>query len=225
MIKLNIFFKYFISLITLLAFISCAAFPANKVKLKNYQQVTQKDLDQISLVAKNEFSGNLKPYIIKGDDELYATGPSLKNPKCVFDYDIETRNPFPNVCLINYFVAGVTIFTIPYYCQLIYETKGTLYANIIDPITKQPSRKVLKTYYLKDKVHEVWSVAIVAFEIAALPFMFIHHNLTKNNKDSKPLRKDSSNIPTAYGVTTSNISQAMARMAVKDALTFEECRK
>ncbi len=67
--------------------------------------------------------------------------------------------------------------------------------------------KLLKTYELKDKVHEVWSSLML---LAAIPI--------------KPIRK----LPSARAgklIVENNISEALVRSILNDASNFKECQK
>ncbi len=197
--KLSIF-VILISLIT-----SCAGIPANKVKLENYPTVTNKDSENIN---------------------LNSTLQNNKNSQC------EVRKKFTErwgsflTCYIGVFPSFFTATIIPYYCQNIYELDASLVATIPEshlqslPLTIKPSikeakegdyylnennelTKLLKTYYLEDKVHEVWSLIWML----------------------NPFSWDEATPERAKSETQSRMSQALARQVIHDANQFEECKK
>jgi len=74
--------------------------------------------------------------------------------------------------------------------------------------------KLLKTYELKDKVHEYWSLIALLGEIFVA---VIHPSTIKNSNISTPER--------AKIDTENNISEALTRSILNDAKSFPECQK
>ena len=74
--------------------------------------------------------------------------------------------------------------------------------------------KLLKTYELKDKVHEYWSLIALLGEIFVA---VIHPSTIKNSNISTPER--------AKIDTENNISEALVRSILNDAKSFPECQK
>ena len=74
--------------------------------------------------------------------------------------------------------------------------------------------KLLKTYELKDKVHEYWSLIALLGEIFVA---VIHPSTIKNSNISTPER--------AKIDTENTISEALVRSILNDAKSFPECQK
>jgi hypothetical protein len=217
---------------------SCAAIPAKKIKLDNYPKI--EDASGLSLARESEkfepdYRGlDFAPRIIEVmDQELRKNKSVPKNQKpistnCSVKISAMHYAPLPRTCIANYFLAGLTLFTIPYYCQHIFEAKATLISypkdseitgNIVPSISSakigdlfldennRPA-KLLKTYDLKDKVHEVWSL------IWTLTWFFV---------DTKRYSSATSPEGAAYQ-TEETISEALVRSILNDANKFEECR-
>jgi hypothetical protein len=216
---------------------SCAAIPANKIKLENYPKI--EDLENLSLSYEQvKFEPNKKGFdisqnIIKTIDEKFKKNkPAIKNKKinhsnCSVKISAMHYASFPRTCIVNYFLAGFTLFTIPFYCQHTFEAHATLISYPKDSETRghniklsinqaklgdffldendRPA-KLLKTYELKDKVHEVWSLLWMLSWFVYNP--------------------ESSGTPEgAKKLTEENISEALVRSILNDASTFEECQK
>ncbi len=74
--------------------------------------------------------------------------------------------------------------------------------------------KLLKTYELKDKVHEYWSLIALLGEVLVA---VIHPSTIRNSNISTPER--------AKIDTENNISEALVRSILNDAKSFPECQK
>ncbi len=131
------------------------------------------------------------------------------------------------LCFLHQYISAFTLTIIPYYCQTVYQANASLIsypkesqihgtiktsireAKIGDIFLDENDHpaKLLKTYELKDKVHEFWSSL---FALAAVPIT--------------SLRK----TPTPYAAKAqveNTISEALVRQVLHDANTFEECQK
>ncbi len=206
--------KQIISLIlTIILTSNCAGIPGKNVKLEDYPEINDEEVRKIDLTIKNSTryitqdeiknSANLDYYFsLKAIDEFKKNKINKfnnVNSKCALDLNFKVRNNFAPICFLNYYISGFTLTIIPYYCQQTYTAHATL-------ISTQDNR-ILKTYDLKDKVHEVWSLLLL---LAAIPI--------------KSLR----DIPAPEGAkhqTETKLSTALTRQILRDAATFKECQK
>jgi hypothetical protein len=216
---------------------SCADIPANKIKLENYKNFEQKDLEKLDLSYRHDnFYGVLKDYQNFDSNfiEKYKSKGSFVKPldkssasACVIEVSSIKKMPLQNICIVNYVTSFVTLFTLPFYCQHIYEARANLifypeeseiYGNIIKPSINQAKlgeifldennrpAKLLKTYELKDKVHEVWSL------IWMLSW-FIYNPQSVGTPEG------------AKRIVENNISEALTRSIINDAIDHLECYK
>jgi hypothetical protein len=219
---------------------SFADIPANKIKLENYKNFEQKDLEKLDLSYRHDnFYGVLKDYQNFDSNfiEKYKSKGSFVKPldkssasACVIEVSSIKKMPLQNICIVNYVTSFVTLFTLPFYCQHIYEARANLifypeeseiYGNIIKPSLNQAKlgeifldennrpAKLLKTYELKDKVHEVWSL------IWTLTWFVVDTKLYSNA--TSPER--------ATYKTQETISEALTRSIINDAIDHLECYK
>jgi len=200
-----------INLILIISFLSsCAGIPANKIKLSDYPDIKSDAVKNLDIayeyhdfVEKREGENPAK-IDITTEAKLIKLGikknSENQNAKCKIltsmssgVYDFWGCPIFTNIISIP------TLTIIPYYCQIGFRGGAVL----IDTKTN----KVLKSYELKDKVHEVWSSLMV---LAAIPI--------------KPIRK----LPSARAgklIVENNISEALTRSILNDASNFKECQK
>lgn len=230
-------FTQAIKLILIATFLTgCAGIPAKKIKLENYPNSEQKDLEKLDLsydvVAFEpnnggiDFNKSLVSKLESVDREILKTNND-KPTKCVVKVSAMADTPWARTCIANYFLAGFTLFTIPYYCQHIYEAHATLISypkdseitgNILPSITQAKAgdlfldennraARLLKTYDLKDKVHEVWS------SLWMLSWFVVDSwGRGPTPEGAKDLTKEA-------------ISEALVRSILNDAKTFPECTK
>ena len=212
---------------------SCAAIPANKIELKNYPEIKTEEAKGLNLSYSTfKFEPDKKGY----EFDKVITSKIDQNIKpntqssCVVRISTMHSAPFPRTCIANYFLSGVTLFILPYYCQHTYEARATLISHpkdseisgaILPSISgakpgdiflesdDQPA-KILKTYELEDKVHEVWSL------LWMLSWLVVEPNKYAPNAEYP---KD------AVKITEDKISEALTRSILHDASTFKECQK
>ncbi len=140
-------------------------------------------------------------------------------------------------CPITNLIVPFTLFTFPYYCQHIYKAKATLIsypkdsqihgtiktsireAKIGDIFLDENDRpaKILKTYELKDKVHEIWS------SLWMLSWLVVEPN--KYSSIQNKYLEVGRHPDVAKTETENTISEALVRQVLHDASTFEECQK
>jgi len=225
-----------ITLITSIC-VGCAAIPGKNVKLENYPELKEVDknlglsfeyLNPDKLDEYHQFNqviGNLfKKNSVRQSSELNKErGCSVK---------VHTKNEIKEdgFCEPYFAVTFFTLFIVPFYCQEQYQANASLISypkdseihgtiktsineaklgDIFLDENNQPA-KLLKTYELKDKVHEVWS------SLWMLSWLVVEPNKYAPNaeypKDAEKIMKD-------------KISEALVRQVLHDASTFEECRK
>lgn len=211
---------------------SCAGIPAGKVRLENYPEV-QPDLSLDLGYARMQFTEKTpdvkeKNFTDKIVLELSRVGiKSDKKARCLVE--VSSHNDIKDSPFLAPYalISMLTLVIVPYYVPLTYEAQATLISHpkdseisgtILPSISgakpgdifldsdDQPA-KILKTYELKDKVHEVWSSLML---LAAIPIT--------------SLRK----LPSANAgkmITENTISEALVRSILHDASTFKECQK
>jgi hypothetical protein len=227
---------------------SCADIPANKIKLENYKNFEQKDLEKLDLSYRHDnFYGVLKDYQNFDSNfiEKYKSKGSFVKPldkssasACVIEVSSIKKMPLQNICIVNYVTSFVTLFTLPFYCQHIYEARANLifypeeseiYGNIIKPSINQAKlgeifldennrpAKLLKTYELKDKVHEVWSLIWMLSWLAVEPnkYSSIQNKYLEVGRHPEVAKTETEN----------NISEALTRSIINDAIDHLECYK
>jgi hypothetical protein len=200
-----------INLIFIIGFLNgCAGIPANKIKLSNYPDIKSDAVKNLDIayeyhdfVEKREGENRAK-IDITTEAKLIKLGikknSENQNAKCKIltsmssgVYDFWGCPIFTNIISIP------TLTVIPYYCQIGFRGGAVL----IDAKTN----KVLKSYELKDKVHEVWSLLMIlaGFAINSL------HELPSDD----------------YGrrIVENTISEALTRSILNDASNFKECQK
>jgi len=228
-----------IKILLIISFLSsCAAIPANKIKLENYKNFEQKDLEKLDLsydvVVFEPYNGGidfnkvLTSKLESKDQKILKTN-NVKPTKCIIKVSAMGDTPWARTCIANYFLAGFTLFAIPYYCQHIYEARANLIyypkdsevSGIIKPSLNQAKlgeifldennrpAKLLKTYELKDKVHEVWSL------IWTLTWFAVDTKLYSNATSPEG----------ATYKTQETISEALTRSIINDAIDHLECYK
>ena len=200
-----------INLIFIIGFLNgCAGIPANKIKLSNYPDIKSDAVKNLDIayeyhdfVEKRE-GGDPAKIDITTEAKLIKLGikknSENQNAKCKIltsmssgVYDFWGCPIFTNIISIP------TLTVIPYYCQIGFRGGAVL----IDAKTN----KILKSYELKDKVHEVWSLLMIlaGFAIKSL------HELPSDD----------------YGrrIVENTISEALTRSILNDASNFKECQK
>lgn len=202
---------------------SCAGIPGEKIKLKNYPEVNGAEAKNLNLTfeLKNRTGPNK---ILESKFIEFDIKQSQKNQKngCKVVSVIYAGNDLLTCPFITNIIAPFTLFTIPYYCQAKYQAKATLIhlsqSPILDingnpiknPISPNPiEEKVLKEYYLEDKVHEVWS----------LFFIFGSFGIENKYIDVGRHPEDAKNE------VEQTLSQALTRQILHDASQFPECIK
>lgn len=160
-----------------------------------------------------------------------------KPNKCLIKVKSVSSEEFDGLCGPYYFLSGFTIFIFPYYCINHYQAQASLISyppessilgkntNILpsqsqakpgDYFLDENNRlaKLLKTYELKDKVHEYWSLIALLGELVVV---VVHPSTIRDSNISTPERakQDTENV----------ISEALVRQVLNDAATFEECKK
>ena len=207
-----------INLIFIIGFLNgCAGIPANKIKPSNYPDIKSDAVKNLDIayeyhdfVEKREGENRAK-IDITTEAKLIKLGikknSENQNAKCKIltsmssgVYDFWGCPIFTNIISIP------TLTIIPYYCQIGFRGGAVL----IDTKTN----KVLKSYELKDKVHEYWSLIALLGEIFVA---VIHPSTIKNSNISTPER--------AKIDTENTISEALTRSILNDASNFKECQK
>ncbi len=203
---------------------SCAGIPGDRIKLKDYPETEQKEIDGLDLsyriANKPDWIKKYNPqkytdsYENQVDDsyilaerisgKLDSGFRSTKEYSSTFkrcDAVISTKVywPMPMTCFFHQYLSAFTLTIIPYYCQTVYEAKATLIST--------SDNRVLKEYYLKDKVHEVWSLL---WFLATLPV---------DSWGGGPTPEG------AKKIVEQNISEALTRSILNDASNFKECQK
>jgi len=218
--------KFFnlIKLLMIFLLVSCAGIPGERVNLKDYPEINQKETKNLDLsynitnkpdwIKKYNPQKYPDPYENQVDDSyILATKTmeklnsnlgnlksfSSKVGKCDVSISTKVYLPMPLTCFFHQYLSAFTLTIIPYYCQTIYEAKATLIST--------SDNRVLKEYYLKDKMHEVWS---------SLWFLSA---LLVDKWGRGPTPKGAGEI------VEQNISEALARQIINEANQFSECRK
>mgnify|MGYP000450961209 CR=1 FL=1 len=204
--------------------VSCAGIPGDRIKLKDYPETEQKVIDGLDLsyritkkpdwIKKYNPQKYPDPYENQVDDsyilaerisgKLDSGFRSTKEYSSTFkrcDAVISTKVywSMPMTCFFHQYLSAFTLTIIPYYCQTVYEAKVTLIST--------SDNRVLKEYYLKDKVHEVWSLL---WFLATLPVDSWGRGPTPEG---------------AKKIVEQNISEAISRQILNDASNFKECQK
>lgn len=223
-----------ISVLLIFNFLSgCAAIPAYKIKLESYPKINKEDAESLSLNYSTfkfipdkkgyEFTKKITKII---NDNIVISQPS----RCSVEISNMHSALLPRACVANYFLAGFTLFTIPFYCQHRYEIKANLISYpdeskisgvILSSINQAKAgdlfldknnqlAKLLNRYHLEDKVHEVWSSLWMLSWFIVNPTKY-----AKTAEHPKDARK----------ITENNISEALVRQIIHDASQFEECQK
>ena len=224
---------------------SCAAIPANKIKLEKYPEINGeiKDLDLSFIEEKSpkklneyhEFDDAVTQKLLK--NLVQKKSEKSAPTKCLIEISTKNETNSDGMCEPYFAVTFFTLFTVPYYCQHTYEAHATLISHpkdseisgaILPSISgakpgdifldsdDQPA-KILKTYELKDKVHEVWSLLWMLSWLVVEP-----------NKYSSIQNKylDVGRHPDVAKIDTENtLSEALTRSILHDASTFKECQK
>lgn len=198
---------------------SCAGIPGNKIRLEDYPEINQLDLGNLDLGSELMPSWKEKPFNLAEVGDKEAAKRAKRNftseiasslgapditkikwsPKCVVKISSYNDDELDGWCGIYYVPTFLTLFIVPYYCQRNYEAKATLIST--------SDNRVLKEYYLKDKVHEVWS---------ALWFL---STFVVDSWGKGPTPKG------AIEIVERNISRALSRQILNDAKSFSECQK
>ena len=200
-----------INLIFIIGFLNgCAGIPANKIKLSNYPDIKSDAVKNLDItyeyhdfVEKREEEDSAK-IDITTEAKLIKLGikksSDSKNAKCKIVTSMSSgAYDFWGCPIFTNIISIPTLTIIPYYCQIGFRGGAVL----IDTKTNN----ILKSYELKDKVHEVWSLLMIlaGFAIKSL------HELPSDD----------------YGrrIVENNISEALTRSILNDAKSFPECQK
>ena len=188
----------------------CAGIPANKIKVSDYPEAKSEEIKNLDIayeyydfVEKRE-GRNPAEIDITTEAKLIKLGikkhSKTQNTKCkiVASMNSGVYN-FWGCPIFTNILSIPTLTNIPYYCQI--EFIGS--ADLIDTKTN----KTLKTYELKDKVHEVWSLLMILAGFVYKPL----HELPSDDYGKR--------------ITESTISEALTRSILNDASSFEECKK
>ncbi len=192
---------------------SCAGIPANKVKLSDYPRVESNAIKNLDItyeyhdfVEKRE-EEDMAKIAITTEAKLIKLGIKKRSEKQSAKCKIVTSMSsgvydFWGCPIFTNILSIPTLTIIPYYCQIGFRGGAVL----IDTKTN----KTLKTYELKDKVHEVWS------SLWMLSWFIVNPNKYAPNaeypNDAKKIMED-------------KISEALTRSILNDASQFKECQK
>ena len=213
--------------------VSCAAIPGKKVKLENYPEIKEVDknldinfehLNPDKLDEYHQFNQVIDNYF--KENSVRQSSELSKQRGC--SVKVHTKNEIKEdgFCEPYFAVTFFTLFIVPFYCQEKYQANASLISypqdsqihGIIKPSIANAKigdifldennnpAKLLKTYELKDKVHEVWS----------LPWMlswFIYNPKSVGSPEG------------AKKLTENTISEALVRQVLHDASQFKECKK
>lgn len=191
---------------------SCASIPSRKVDLKKIPEITSNDIKKIDLSYRyNELQQDIPNYKkfdnhVGNKIRLGAYKINLyqesKPTSCFIEISTNIHIPLVGVAVTNYIVSFATLFLVPSYRQTIYQAKVKL-------ISKKDN-KVLKTYELKDKIHEIWSSLWMLSWFVVKPSKY-----SPNAEHPKEAVKNMKNT----------ISEALVRQVIHDANQFPECQK
>lgn len=188
-------------LLPLILLFGCASIPSNKIKLKDYPEVTKADSTKLDLSYEykqhNRVKGGTRAIDAKFVSLRIEEYPDNKNARCKVVSTLDAGvYSFWTCPIITNAIAPFTLFTIPLYCQYEFEAR----AAIIDTKTNE----ILKTYYFADNAHEIWSI-IFAFGVAS--------KYQKDNND--------------WGsrVAEKNVAEALVRSVITDAKSLPQCQK
>lgn len=182
----------------------CAGIKGGKVRLEDYPEIDHSNLKNLDLSYEKvdfepkrqgkDFNNNIVAGLLPA-----AKGKKAKESSSGCHVKIASNNDYgtSKICQTYGIVAGLTMFIIPAYCYWKYEAKATLIST--------KTNQVLKEYYLKDKVHEVWSFF---FLVTMLPGL-------KEPDDPKHSMQQ----------IEQTVSEALSRQILNDASKFKECRK
>jgi hypothetical protein len=215
--------------------IGCAGIPAGKVRLENYPEIKKDEIKSLNLgYKKADFEPRMKGESfnnnISKNLQLVDVQDAKNSNNCVVIFSSNNDYGKSKICQVGGIVAGLTLFIIPAYCYWNYEARATLLshpqdseiqgiiknsisqAKIGEIFLDENNRpaKLLKTYELKDKVHEVWSL------LWMLSWLVVEPNKYAPNAEYP---KD------AYKIMEDKISEALVRQILNDAKTFPECAK
>lgn len=241
--------KIVINFVLIFAISSCASFPENKIKLSDYPEINKEEIKNLDLgYGKVNFKPDHRGFdfattmLTEMEQQMKANKGTKENNSrsCYVQISAMHSATFPRICIAHYFIAGFTLFTIPYYCQHIFEAKATLIANNPEPTTtnkstnkskpdsanhqtnkqqtnnttspNQTQPKILKEYYFKDKAHEVWSSIMF---LTAFTTVWTFPDMWSNMHTPED----------ANNKIQQTISEALTRSVIRDASQFSECQK
>ncbi len=221
--------------------VGCAGIPGKNVKLENYPKVDQSNLAKLDLSYDKTDSKlsevGVGDFTNKIVDKLYFFQINReKNPSKRCHIKVSSNHDYgtSKICQAYGILTGFTLFIVPAYCYWNYQANASLIsypqdsqihgtiktsireAKLGDIFLDENDRpaKLLKTYELKDKVHEYWSLVALLGEITVA---IISPSTINNSNISTPER--------AKLDTENTISEALVRQVIHDASTFEECKK
>jgi hypothetical protein len=219
---------------------SCAAISAKKIKPEDYPKVSENEIKGIKLLYDynsgdrkyyQHFNDKVGEIFSSEEYNIKYSGKNYKN--CEIKFSSDSYYPLEKFCNAYGILSGFTLFIIPAYCQKNFELKASLVTRIdesqltnqsmiIKPNEEEAKEgeyfidennnltKLLKRYYLKDKVHEVWSL------IWGITWPIINPSKYIDGIDFPEEAKED---------TKERISEALARQVIHDANQFEECKK
>jgi len=183
--------------------LSCAGYQGHNIKLKDYPKVNKEEIAKLNLFYGKKSSKNssmyskFKEYGVRQDKSEEAEGCELLGYTNVGVY-----NPFFCFPITN-IAAMLTLTIIPYYCQQQHESTMNLISITKNPTTNKLEEKTLKTYHLKERSHEVWSLLWLL----------------------NPYSWDDVGPITAQAKVNQRLSEAMVRKVLNDVKNYEECKK
>ncbi len=121
-------FSFLKSAVFFFAF-SCAAIPANKIKIDEYPKIDQSENSKVTLKYETfKFEPDKKGYSFDSPvlSKLNENSKGDSKAKCEVKISTMHSAPFPRVCIVNYVTSFFTLFVLPYYCQHTYEIKSLL---------------------------------------------------------------------------------------------------
>lgn len=216
-------------------FSGCAAIPGKNIKLENYPEI-KGDLKDLNLDFRYFNSvEKLDEYhqfdkIVGENLRKHSVQKSLEdhNHGCTVKVSTKSEVKEDGFCEPYFAVTFFTLFIVPFYCQEKYQANASLIsysketetrgheiklsinqAKLGDFFLDENDRpaKLLKTYELKDKVHEIWSSL----------WMLSWFVVDSWGKGPTPEK--------AKYETENTISEALVRQVIHDASQFEECKK
>ena len=227
-------------MISLLA--GCAGIPVNKVRILDYPEIRKEGIKNLDISYEHFESteGNKSVDVASKFEKIGIKKVSEKiNSKCLVESRMDIgAYSFWGCPIFTNILSIPTLTIIPYYCQIgiearanliFYPEESEIYGNIIKPSLNQAKlgeifldennrpAKLLKTYELKDKVHEVWSLIWMLSWLAVEPnkYSSIQNKYLEVGRHPEVAKTETEN----------NISEALTRSIINDAIDHPECYK